>query len=187
MEAHPDRTSHSPVWILRSCNHAFAHLCSGATFFNYFDSKEDAILGIRDFDVSAEELAEHARAVKSPDAVSAVVSALFYVIGPSITDTAAHQNRLETIRRFPELLSRQMVQMTKMTGQLTGTVQLILSTDPRWRDAADPASAEVMLGLCFSAIRVAVREWIGAGSIGSTQDLEERTLALIRQLTERIA
>jgi AcrR family transcriptional regulator len=158
---------------------------SSRTFFNYFDSKEDAILGIRDIEATAQELAEHAAG--SADAISAVVGSLFHVIGPSLRDTAAHHNRMEIIKRFPQLLSRQIAQMTTMTEQLTEAVQAILAGRPGWGQQVDVTSAEMMLGMCFSAVHISVKEWLATGSQETPQELEKRTIALIRQLHERIA
>jgi AcrR family transcriptional regulator len=160
---------------------------SPRTFFNYFDSKEDAILGVRDIGLTPEEIAEYIADSADSDLLSSIVGLLFSAIGPSFTDTAIRDRRMEIIHRFPQLMTRQIALMTSISEQLSEAVQGMLSINRVRPGPSDGATAETLLGICFSGLRVAMKEWLDAGGRESTEELEERTIALIHTTTERIA
>src|ERR1700710_3115353 len=60
---------------------------SGRTFFNYFDSKEDAILGLKDSDITDEAVAEVLEAHKGADPVELTIRLMFGVLNPSINSS----------------------------------------------------------------------------------------------------
>ncbi|MEF2977539.1 TetR/AcrR family transcriptional regulator [Subtercola sp. YIM 133946] len=180
---------------------------SSRTFFNYFDSKEDAILGIRDLEVTDESVAEHlaeygagsaagpADGSGEPDIVESVVRLLFWVIGPSITTTELHASRMKVVKAHPELLSRHVTQMTRMADQLTTAIQTLLQASPAFANDSPEslaASADVLFAICSGGVRVAVREWITEGSattrgLAATQNnLESRAIELVREVTKKI-
>jgi len=72
---------------------------SRRTFFNYFDSKDDAILGVSPPDVSPETLTRHLARYDGSDLVESIIGLIIAVLGPSIDEPALHQSRLEVIRQ----------------------------------------------------------------------------------------
>ncbi|NQX28510.1 TetR family transcriptional regulator [Microbacteriaceae bacterium VKM Ac-2854] len=159
---------------------------SPRTFFNYFDCKEDAVLGAQPIALDDDVIAQHARHYLGRDTVVAIVGLLFAVSGPSITDAAAHQKRLELVYRHPQLVARQLAHMTRVTTALAEAVRAILAADPRW-DGADADAAEMVLGTCFSAFRIVVKAGITHDAEPDLDVLAARTVALIRSSSARLA
>ncbi|MDN5756351.1 MULTISPECIES: TetR/AcrR family transcriptional regulator [Micrococcaceae] len=79
---------------------------SKRTFFNYFPTKEDAILGTRDPSVS-EELLEQFR-TSDADLLTRIVRILTGVMSTSLGRGHAYQTRRDIIARYPELKGRMM-------------------------------------------------------------------------------
>ncbi|MFZ4894143.1 TetR/AcrR family transcriptional regulator [Plantibacter sp. Mn2098] len=161
---------------------------SSRTFFNYFDSKEDAILGTQPIEIDDELLCEHSAKYDGADPIEAVVGLLFAVFGPAISDTAAHRNRVEILQRYPQLISRQLAQMNRVNEQLiTAAYELLARRAPTpGLPEIDRATAEVILGFCFSAMRVVAREWLVDDGSDDSHRFEQRTIALVRSTSERL-
>ena len=100
---------------------------SRRTFFNYFDSKDDAILGVSPPDVSPETLTRHLARYDGSDLVESIIGLIIAVLGPSIDEPALHQSRLEVIRQHPQLLERMLARMARITEQLTAAASTLIA------------------------------------------------------------
>lgn len=161
---------------------------SPRTFFNYFDSKDSAILGLHPDEISEQAVAEYLAEVGAGSTIDAVVRLLFSVTGARLTNSPTREDRLEIVRRHPQLLTEQLGQLTQLASRLTEAVQTGLASDRRFSglDRAElAAQAELVIAMCMAAVRVSVKEWAAAGDGADEQELEERATSLVRELMER--
>ena len=158
---------------------------SPRTFFNYFDSKEDASLGIRDVEITDAALAAHIDSHPDADPIESIVRLIVTMLGTSIAEHEVRATRLELVLRHPQLMGRQFAQMTRMAERLTDAVTAILALDDRFR-GADAATAELVLAICGSAVRVAVMELAAAHSEPDTEQLQKRAIVLVREVVEKL-
>jgi AcrR family transcriptional regulator len=162
---------------------------SGRTFFNYFDSKEDAILGLKDSEITDEAVAAVLAGHDGADPVELTVRLMFGVLNPSINSSTLFKSRMKIVQQHPELLGRMAAQMQRMTEQLTNAIRPILRAAPAFADqdlAESLLSVEVMLSLCSGATRAAVKEWATTGNQAPIEAVEERAIALVRNTVKRI-
>jgi AcrR family transcriptional regulator len=144
---------------------------STRTFFNYFDTKEEAAL-LPLFQVSDEELAVFAEG--PAETAWRDLTALFH----ADVERATHDREdfaafLELHQRNPTLAGRQFAAFGAFERRLSGAVMLRLGDGP---DAE--VRAPLMVGCCITAVRVALERWAvsGRAPIGH---LVTRTLAIV--------
>ncbi|MCU1432960.1 MAG: hypothetical protein JWP95_2065 [Actinotalea sp.] len=162
------------------------------TFFNYFDSKEDAILGVRPASVGAFEVAAYLTDHARTDLVDAIVGLVLTVVGPSISDPAFGEARVQILRTHPQLLERQLARSARLTEQLTAGIRALVA-ESRGAGAADgtgtppsDALAETMLMACGGAVRAAARQWAATDSDISLDDLQTRAVTLAREAADQL-
>jgi AcrR family transcriptional regulator len=158
---------------------------SPRTFFNYFDSKEDAILGLPDFELADADV-RVASAQHDNDVIESLIGLMVELARPALENTALSKPRSEILRRYPELFTKKIARLTLITDDLAGAARTLVALDPRF--VADPPSpsADLILALCTSAVRTAAREWIAASSGGSVHTITIRASALVREVVEKL-
>jgi AcrR family transcriptional regulator len=162
---------------------------SGRTFFNYFDSKEDAILGLKDTEISDEAVANVIAGHQGADPVELTIRLMFGVLNPSINSSALFKARMKIVKQHPLLLGRVTTQMQRMTEQLTNAIRPILRSAPGFANedvTETDRSVEVILALCSGATRAAVKEWATNGNQALIEAVEERAIELVRNIVKRI-
>lgn len=157
---------------------------SPRTFFNYFDSKEEAVMGLHDIDMTDDIITNHIASYKGYGIVESVVALMVNAIAPALTDPMLYKSRMQIIRQHPQLLERQINRTIYMTKQLANAIQRVASAGTNVH--VDEAQAEVLLALCMSGIRVSIREWIATGKKISPSQLEQRTIKIINEVTNKI-
>jgi len=130
---------------------------STRTFFNYFDTKEDAAL-IELFTVPAKELAALA-AGGSGEEVWAELTEMFASDVDRVGEEGPDLPRwMELQQRHPALQGRQLARFARFEAALADAIAARLGDG-----AAGRLRAEVMAGSCITAVRVGLRHWGRAG------------------------
>ncbi len=161
---------------------------SRRTFFNYFDSKDDAILGVSPPDVSPETLTRHLARYDGSDLVESIIGLIIAVLGPSIDEPALHESRLEVIRQHPQLLERMLARMARVTEQLTAAASTLIARNGEVsgdRPVSDGV-AETLLMTCAGAVRAATKQWSTTSTDLSLEELEQRAVSLVREAIEKL-
>ncbi|MCU1597782.1 MAG: hypothetical protein QOK08_1067 [Actinomycetota bacterium] len=162
---------------------------SNRTFFNYFDSKEDAILGLTDSEITDDSVAEIMAAYPAADVVELTVRLMIGVINPSITSSKLLKSRMKIVKLHPHLLGRFALQIQRMHDQLTTAIRPMLAAAPGFADQSpeeSELSADVILSLCSGAARAAVKEWTTTGNKAPIEAVEDRAIELVRNTVKRL-
>lgn len=131
---------------------------SSRTFFNYFNCKEDAILGLQEPKIGEEVRSGFA---VTEDLLSRVSTLLMTVGQSTFGGDYAASRRFEVLERYPELLQRRIAYITKVENLVAELVEERLQESGQWRDeladipAAETASVLVMMG--SAAMRFAMQ------------------------------
>ncbi|MHC5797793.1 TetR/AcrR family transcriptional regulator [Lacisediminihabitans sp. FW035] len=160
---------------------------SSRTFFNYFASKEDAVLGIDSGEVS-EEAIEHLSNHRSDDVLHDVASLVYSVVADSTIDDSRDLRRM-VLEKYPQLLTRQIMRVSAMEDRLGLVVGEWLSTEPNFASYTPEErqeAAQILLSVCLSAMRVAMKKW-PRGTSGDPRENYTRAVDLLRTVMERVS
>ncbi len=163
---------------------------STRTFFNYFPSKEDAILGFHEGLPSDEDLQTFAGA-DGPDLLHDLVYLMRDVFSSSPTEHDIMRDRRELLRQNPQLLQRQMARVFAVEQRIIPVLAERMRIHAKFAD--DPeldASARMLVMLATSIIRTAIRSVSHSPRLSSTRADEDRaletSLATLRKVAARI-
>ena len=134
---------------------------SSRTFFNYFASKEDAVLGI-DSHGASEEAIDHLSKHRSDDVLHDVASLVYSVIADSTIVEESRDLRKLVLERYPQLLTRQILRVSATEDRLGPLVAEWLRTEPNFATYTVEQrleAAQILLSVCLSAVRVAMKKW----------------------------
>jgi AcrR family transcriptional regulator len=188
---------------------------SPRTFFNYFDSKEDAILGLRTEDDTRQFVDAVVAELPAAPLIDNVLEMLVRVSDSAMLDHELRERRRAVLHRYPELLGRHFGHMGRMLNPLTEGVQALMARDGEGQDAAgrDAATApharaqtasacgphgatgdphaQVVLMMCGAALRASMNTVAESyGDLSTDQSLallHTRAAALVRETIERLS
>ncbi|WP_375385156.1 TetR/AcrR family transcriptional regulator [uncultured Microbacterium sp.] len=166
---------------------------SSRTFFNYFPSKEDAVLGVDEAAVTAQ--------LEAPpdyggDPLIAAFDILYSVFEASGGRRANVDLVRQVVRRNPPLMTRQMLRVAELEGRLGEIVAGWLATDARFAADSDDErlqQARLIIGVCLASIRVSMKAWASpsdAEAEARTVDPRltyERSITTLRSLLEKLS
>jgi AcrR family transcriptional regulator len=163
---------------------------SPRTFFNYFATKEDAILGSQDPAIATAAIERRVAEHTGGDVITSVMGLLVAAMGPKLPDHRLQKSRMKLAKKHPELLTRQIDQFTAVSGQLLGAVETIISTSDRFGDQTPEerrTSAELVFTICGGAMRATLKNWMAAGGRGSQDEIQARAISLVKDTKERLS
>ncbi|MCY7343181.1 MAG: TetR/AcrR family transcriptional regulator [Pseudonocardia sp.] len=130
---------------------------SPRTFFNYFDTKEDAAL-IELFVVTDEELAVFTAGNGGAGVWADLTRILAADVERAEADGQDLPRYMQLHARHPVLAARQMGQFSSFLGRLADAVATRTGDNPQTR-----LRAEVIAGSCITAVRVGLSQWAAQG------------------------
>jgi len=162
---------------------------SHRTFFNYFDSKEDALFDVRRAWGDSGWIARRLEEAYDGSVIGAVVGALFLAQGADDGDPRMREARMRIAARHPGLIRRRTHRLDDLRAGLIAAVASFVAQHDDTADAtaADggvdaAARAELLVVACIGAARIAVREWAEAGATGTEAEVVARATAIARSL-----
>lgn len=161
---------------------------SPRTFFNYFDSKADAVLGLSRPEITPELVLSHSHNAQGHDVVEAVIGLILELTSATFDNLALRDSRVEILRVHPELVVHQITRLPDITGDLLAAIGTLMALDPRFADFEQPASAasESILALCSAAVKTAAQAWIAAGSNTPRTDIKTQAVHAAHDLVKRL-
>ncbi|GGF42059.1 TetR family transcriptional regulator [Marmoricola endophyticus] len=163
---------------------------SARTFFNYFDSKDAAVLGVTPDEASE---AEHGdvvaglRDLAEVDPLRAVVRLAVTETGVlDQSDNTLHRRRKELIRRHPDLVQSQFVRLMHRKERMVASVTELLRAGSAFPAAELSTYADLVLVLALTTVRTTVENAPDDSDLDPA-DIEARALDLITTLTRSLA
>lgn len=134
---------------------------SPRTFFNYFPSKEEAVLGDAPR-LPSEQVVEDFVAGADGDLLDGLSRLLVHTGELSLHDPEMHQRRHALLKQYPQLFAMRMVTMRQFEGEVAEVVaRRLINDDPALAAEPDTVSnrARLVTLVAFAAMRHAWTRW----------------------------
>lgn len=160
---------------------------SRRTFFNYFSTKEDAILGLQ-----APLIDDDVRAGFTLDAgfLDAVSRLLLTVAQTTFAGDREKSLRFEVLKRYPELTHRRLSYITQVEALVIDLVQERLDTSAQWQaDAPEIPTREasrLIVLVASSTMRFAMQNTRSIRSRDAQFEALDNATTLLRQILRKV-
>ena len=161
---------------------------SQRTFFNYFQVKEDAILGLREPVLDVDQLS--GISTTATDLVGQVSRLLVTVARTALGGTDRARRR-QLIARYPHLGRRHMDYMVKAESLVCQGISVALAQDPVWEGGAEGFSREEAARMLVMIAGVPIRFELTATDFDPVEGISAETLgpslALLHDLLRKLS
>ncbi|GAA4166052.1 TetR/AcrR family transcriptional regulator [Gryllotalpicola daejeonensis] len=167
---------------------------SPRTFFNYFPSKEAAVVGHGPHGPDPDEIEAFLSASADQPILDGIRNLLATVIDSKSDEQtrAAHElqeQRMLLMLRHPQLFRLRMETMEELTGKMIELVsRRLVVLDPAL--GADPAElrerARLVVFVSFAGLRNAWASWVDAGGKGRLAECVQRSFEQLHQLSSQV-
>ena len=151
---------------------------SPRTFFNYFASKDDAVLGLERFEAAPEVAATFVAGGPSGTLLDDVAHLVAHVLGLQVVTPERLHRGLELVQREPRLLARHVARIEEHRAEM---VELFAARRLAHPYPADP---ELLALVVMGLLRMSALEWQRAGGEGSPADRLPGVVDQLRSLLE---
>lgn len=167
---------------------------SPRTFFNYFPSKEAAVVGHDPEGPGEEKVAEFLSApAEQPifDGIRILLATLLE--NKSDEDTRAvhelQEQRMQLMLRHPHLFRQRMENMESLTNQMIDLVEkrlVVLDRDLAHEPSLLRERARLVVFVCFAGMRNAWASWVDQGGKGRLIECVERSFEQLHLLSSKV-
>lgn len=161
---------------------------SPRTFFNYFQVKEDAILGLRE---PVLEDAQLSRVSVTADDLVGQISRLLITVAWTAIGGSDRARRRQLIARYPNLGRRHMDYMVKAEGLVCQGISALLGRDPAWAAGAEGYGPEEAARMLVMIAGVPIRFNLTSADFDPVEGISAETLgpslALLHDLLRKIS
>lgn len=153
---------------------------SPRTFFNYFRSKEDAILGLAEPELSEQTRLDFLAAPHDGQLLARTTRLLLAVARNSGGGAANRIRRREILDRYPELSQYRAETFGKIEAIVAGAVaERITAVTSR---TPDPVAVEMLITLASTAVQLSVKRDPTFTTRDDVDDTLDDTVALLREV-----
>ena len=151
---------------------------SARTFFNYFRSKEDAVLGIESHEISDETAREFVTGGPTGDLMADITALVADVLERTMISADRVATAIELARQEPRLLAHHLTWIEAHSARMNELIE------QRRAVQHFPYDSELLGILVMAVVRTSFLRWEASGSDGSPRDLFPRILAELRAILD---